>query len=392
MKRSLILQAGAEALAVGGIADLDLSEIAATVGLKTSSLRYYFKNREALAEAIYLERLEEVGEGLARVRKTQSLEEAVEILCRIEIDHWAQESEGQSSRIPQFGEVRTLSKERRTRVGARFEQVLRQANELFAFHDVEIPEEMPFLPAQILLENLFWIPAWIEHFSDWEFPRAARDLARVLCDGIARDGTSFEWQAITDAGSDLASQNGRADGFLRTATQLVSERGYRGTSIDAIAARLGLTKGSFYHHNSEKISLVQQCFEDSYERVSQLQCEASERFHEPLDRIATVVGSIVTIQMRQETPIIRSSALPGLPRDLRMSVIGGAAALDRWFVAELTALHRRGQATDVDPFIAAQYVSVGANSAYDLARLYRYEPKDRNIALVMDRLLRGFAI
>lgn len=392
MKRSLILQAGAEALAVGGVADLDLNEIAATVGLKPSSLRYYFKNREALAEAIYLERLEEVEESLARAGKSQSLLEAVETLCRLEIDHWAQESEGQSSRKPQFGEVRTLSKERRSRVGARFEQVLRQANELLACHDVEIPEEMPFLPAQILLENLFWIPAWIEHFSDWEFPRAARDLARVLCDGIAQNGASFEWEAIADAGCDLASENGRVDGFLRTATQLVSERGYRGTSIDDIAARLGLTKGSFYHHNSEKISLVQQCFEESYGRVSQLQCEASERFCEPLDRIATVVGSIVTIQMRQETPIIRSSALPGLPRDLRMSIIGGAAALDRWFVAELAALHRRGQATDVDPLIAAQYVSVSANSAYDLARLYRYEPNDRNIALVMERTLRGFAI
>ncbi|MCA0903029.1 TetR/AcrR family transcriptional regulator [Qipengyuania aquimaris] len=392
MKRSRILQAGAEALAVGGIADLDLNQIAATVDLKPSSLRYYFKNREALAEAIYLERLEEVGEGFDRVRDSRTLQQAVEALCRIEIDHWAQENEGQSSRKPQFGEVRTLSKERRSRVGARFEQVLRQASELFASHDVEIPDEMPFLPAQILLENLFWIPAWIDHFSEWEFPKAASDLARVLCDGIAQEGASFEWERIEDAESDPGSDIGRVDGFLRTATQLVCERGYRGTSIDEIAARLGLTKGSFYHHNSEKIALVQQCFEESYARVSQLQREASVRFCEPLDRIATVVGSIISIQMRQQMPIIRSSALPGLPRDLRMSIIGKAAPLDRWFVAELVAAHRRGQATDVDPFIAAQYLSVGANSSYDLARLYRCEPNERNITLVMERLFRGFAI
>ncbi|MXO96488.1 TetR family transcriptional regulator [Erythrobacter aquimaris] len=392
MKRSRILQAGAEALAVGGVADLDLNQIAATVGLKPSSLRYYFKNREALAEAIYLERLEEVGEGFDRVRDSRSLEEAVETLCRIEIDHRAQETEGYSSRKPQFGEVRTLSKERRSRVGARFEQVMVQANELFARHNVQIPDAMRFLPAQILLENLFWIPAWIDHFSDWEFPKVASDLARVLCGGIAQDGATFEWDMMAGEGSDLASENGRVDGFLRTATQLVCERGYRGTSIDEIAARLGLTKGSFYHHNSEKIALVQQCFEESYERVSQLQREASERFCDPLDRIATVLGSIISIQMRQEMPIIRSSALPGLPRDLRMSIIGRAAPLDRWFVAELVAAHRRGQATDVDPFIAAQFVSVSANAAYDLARLYRCEPSERNIGLVMEHLFRGFAI
>ena len=392
MKRSRILQAGAEALAVGGIADLDLNQIAATVGLKPSSLRYYFKNREALAEAIYLERLEEVGEGFEQVRESRSIEEAVQTLCRIEIDHWAEVAGGQSTRKPQFGEVRTLSKERRSRVGARFVQVLRQANELLARHEVEVPREMPFLPAQLLLENLFWIPAWIGHFNEWEFPRAARDLARVLCVGIAQEGAAFEWRSVADIEIDPGPDSGRSDGFLRTATQLVCERGYRGTSIDEIAARLGLTKGSFYHHNSEKIALVQQCFEESYERVSQLQWAASERFSEPLDRIATVAGSIISIQMRQEMPIIRSSALPGLPRDLRMSIIGRAAPLDRWFVAELAAAHGRRQATDVDPFIAAQYLSVGANSAYDLARLYRYEPNDRNIALVMERLFRGFAI
>ena len=62
MKRSRILQAGAEALAVGGIVDLDLNQIAATVGLKPSRLRYYCNNREALAKAILVINL--IGLGL----------------------------------------------------------------------------------------------------------------------------------------------------------------------------------------------------------------------------------------------------------------------------------------------------------------------------------------
>jgi hypothetical protein len=35
--------------------------------------------------------------------------------------------------------------------------------------------------------------------------------------------------------------------YLRAATRLVNEYGYRGASVDRIAAELRLTKGSFYH-------------------------------------------------------------------------------------------------------------------------------------------------
>ena len=62
---------------------------------------------------------------------------------------------------------------------------------------------------------------------------------------------------------------GDADGsateaFLRAATALVNEQGYRGASVDKISARLNVTKGSFYHHNDNKHDLISECFDRTF--------------------------------------------------------------------------------------------------------------------------------
>eukprot|EP01036_Dinobryon_divergens_P048208 gene48208-64682_t len=50
------------------------------------------------------------------------------------------------------------------------------------------------------------------------------------------------------------------EAFLRAATFLVNEQGYRGASVDKISARLKVTKGSFYHHHDTKQDLIAACF------------------------------------------------------------------------------------------------------------------------------------
>jgi len=43
--------------------------------------------------------------------------------------------------------------------------------------------------------------------------------------------------------------------IMRTATELFSENGYKGTSVRAIADKAGTSMGSFYHHFSDKADL-----------------------------------------------------------------------------------------------------------------------------------------
>lgn len=311
-------------------------------------------------------------------------------LIRVEVENYENYLEGRATRQLQLGEVRSLERSRRRTVGNRVSEMLQDARDLLEALGAAGPSAMPLLPAQLLLENIFWMPAWIENFQTWEFEFVIRDLAKALCFGLVPEDHELEWSVVEDANPDLEDEV-RDDAFLRTATQLICQRGYRGTSIDAIAAELGLTKGSFYHHNAEKETLAERCFEASYARVSRLQHAASEMTDAPMDRIATVLATIIDIQMRQVSPIMRASAFPSLPQDLRMSVISRAAPLHRWYISQLAKSCSAQGTAQVDPFIAAQVVSNGANASYDLVRLYGYEATPANKRDILHTILHGIA-
>jgi len=392
MKRELILQAGSEALAQGGIAELDLTAIAKSVGLKPTSLRYYFKNREDLAEAVYLRRLDELNCILDAAECKGSLPKIIGCIFDSELgkiaDYWA----GKSGRPVQLGELRTIAFERRQRIGAKFFELLQRIGSLLERHGATASASTHHAPALLLLENLFWIPAWIDHYRPWEFDSVSDQLTRLVCGGLANRDVAQDWQILAEIEPDLQEETIDPAAFLRTATRLICRRGYRGTSIDAIAAELGVTKGSFYHHNRIKETLVEQCFAASYGRIGEFQRRSAIRSEEPLNRIATVIASIIARQLAQEAPILRASALPGLPAGIRMTVIDGAKPVVRWFVSEIARAQAEGAIPAIDPYVAAQFISIGANATFDLARFHRDDPSGPSVEGCLNMLLYGIAV
>src|SRR3546814_7100794 len=82
--------------------------------------------------------------------------------------------------------------------------------------------------------------------SDWSSDVCSSDLVRrqlfdILDGGIATR-PSRALPAALGTGEAVAAGDSYSQ-FLRTATRLMNEVGYRGTSIDRIAAELNLTKG-----------------------------------------------------------------------------------------------------------------------------------------------------
>src|SRR3546814_19886283 len=84
--------------------------------------------------------------------------------------------------------------------------------------------------------------------------------------------------------------------FLRTATRLMNEVGYRGTSIDRIAAELNLTKGSFYHHLPTKDELILQCFRNSYQRLRDLREQARKAGLDAWETLISVIAQAMKYQ------------------------------------------------------------------------------------------------
>jgi AcrR family transcriptional regulator len=67
----------------------------------------------------------------------------------------------------------------------------------------------------------------------------------------------------------------RARYILDVAQELLVEQGYRGTSMDEIAARVGVAKGTLYQHFPHKEDLVLALLEEHVERFSRAVDEAA---------------------------------------------------------------------------------------------------------------------
>src|SRR6266702_5567326 len=78
--------------------------------------------------------------------------------------------------------------------------------------------------------------------------------------------------------------------ILQTAEEVLLEKGYYNTSMDEIAARVGIAKGTLYHHFARKEDLVSALFErllqesvDSLDQLALQDGTPSERLHAVLN-------------------------------------------------------------------------------------------------------------
>lgn len=86
----------------------------------------------------------------------------------------------------------------------------------------------------------------------------------------------------------------RAADWVAAALELIAERGLPATSVEALARRLGVTKGSFYHHFPNRAALIAAALEE-WEvgwvggRIAQL-----ELIRDPAERLRTLAAGAFT--------------------------------------------------------------------------------------------------
>ena len=156
--------------------------------------------------------------------------------------------------------------------------------------------------------------------------------------------------------------------YLRAATRLVNEHGYRGASVDRIAAELRLTKGSFYHHHETKEELIAACFERTFAVVRAAQSAALASPGSGLERLAMACRSLLDFQMSPQGPLLRVTAWTGLPAALRDDTRRTMGRLGERFAALVVEGMADGSLRIVDPSIAAQVVNGLVNAAAELER------------------------
>lgn len=361
-KRQAILDAATEIINRHGVKGLTFVAVAERIGLRASSVAYYFRRKEALASACFertLQRIEAivaVAEGFPTPR--QRVAAYIDAYIRI----YAAMRAGEAPALAILSDMRALDAAAREPVMAHYARLFARIRGFWGAIGSERERLAHGARALMLAEAVYWFPVTLEGYFVEDFPRVGRCLKDLFGGGLAANGAA--WRPVRLVIEREAAGAGRD--FLRASTRLINERGYRGASVERIAAELHVTKGSFYHHLEAKDALILQCFRLSYAAMRRAQMQAEVSGGSALDRVAAAVESLLGVQMSGDWPLMRTTALQTLPEDLRDEVLRLSERATRHFTGLLSDGIAEGSVRPVDPVIAGQVVMSSINAAVEL--------------------------
>ena len=369
-KRQAIVHAASVLINAVGVQATTLSDVAKAIGLNATSITYYFSRKDQLVVAVYeetLDRMERMAsEALAEPTPAKRLHKYV----ALHVELRARVRRGESGLLTALSEVRTLTQERQKPLLERYSKVVETIRQFFGQADTSEKRALFSARAHILLEAMMWWPVWSLRYSTLDFPRVQERIVDILSFGIpARKG---EWDPFTLQNRTWRTDNGgdtkQNEEFLRVATIMINERGYRGASVNRIAEALNVTKGSFYHHHEAKDDLVLACFQNSYDRLSATQMAGQNAQGDYWTRLASVLHELLDVQFFDQTPLLRTTALQALEQEHRMDVVTRSNRLARRFAGMLIDGIADGSVRAIDPLVASQIIMSTLNGAYEARR------------------------
>ena len=367
-KKEAIIAAAAGILNRRGVRGMTLADVAASVDLITTSVTYYFKKKEDLAVACYLRGIERfdalvneaLGEGDPAKRLLKFLDLYLALHRRIR--------EGDEAPIAVFNDIRALKEPHLPIVGRAYRQFFRKVRSLFRAPGNEwLDRRMATARTHMLLEQLYWSAAWLPRYDLDDYPRVRDRMFDIMVFGVAPQGANWQPSPLTGLALEEGDvQDTWRETFLTAATRLINQRGYRGASVEKIAAQLNVTKGSFYHHNAAKDDLVVECFERTFNIMRQVQSLALAGEGDYWQKISSAAAALIEFQLSDQGPLLRSSALSALPEHIRLNMVERANRVSERFAAMISDGVAEGSIRPVDPYIAAQMLNATLNAASDL--------------------------
>lgn len=389
-KRERILDAAATLINRHGVRGMTFVDVAQLVDLNTTSITYYFKRKELLAAAVLersLERIEALIEDAGQGRTPQ---ERIARYIRSNFDLQAAINAEEERPVAVLSDIRALNEPYNSDLTARYVQVFRKLRTFFDPPRNDEEKILGTIRAHVLVQNMFWLPAWISQYSSGDYDRVCRRLIELFETGFAPAGSPWEPQFLEiDESSLKVGIEGMPGNFARAATFLINERGYRGASVEQIASELNVTKGSFYHHLEAKDELVLECFRRSYGRVSLVQRAATRAGGSHWQQLASSIATLLDIQLYSEFPLVRTTALQALPTELRNDVIDRSNRMARRFAGMMIDGITEGSVRPVDPLIASQAMMGALNSAYDLRNWIQRVPPNQAFTYYASTLAYG---
>ena len=386
-KRELILDGAAALFNRRGIKAGTLSEVAASVGLATNSLTYYYRKKEDLVVACLLRSIAAldgvIADADARVQPGD-LAGRVRTVVQAYVAMLAAIEDRLRPALILFTDMRALPQPQAEPAFLAYVAMFRRLRGLLHLgqcaQGVALPPwrsaERRALNARshVLLSQLLWARSWLGRYETSDYPRVAAAMADVLLHGLAAPGQAWPAQAIPipalppaapvpgRAGGEAESEadTSTRDAYLRTATRLINDQGVGGASVERIAAALALTKGSFYHHHDTKHALIDDCFERSFALIRGVQWAALGQGAAGAGGWSTLLAAtlpLLALHTAPQGPLLRLTAWTELPGALRWQKYTTMSRLCERYAAMVVAGQADGSLRLLDPAVAAQLIS-----------------------------------
>lgn len=160
----------------------------------------------------------------------------------------------------------------------------------------------------------------------------------------------------------------RREEILRAALAAFREHGYHATSLDDIAARLGIRKTALYHYFADKDALLYECHRESLAELERIMDASAGCCHTPGERLAYLVREHVRIM----TDTLEGSPLafevPALSPSRRAEIVAGRDRYEHLLRDLVQDGVRASEFREVDPKVVVFAILGSINW---IARWYR---------------------
>ncbi|KHA65649.1 MULTISPECIES: TetR/AcrR family transcriptional regulator [Sphingomonas] len=385
-KRDAILAAAAEAINEQSAKGMTFADVARRVGLNTTSVTYYFKRKEDLAAAAFENTLDYLLRMLDEAMVEPTPQARVARYLALNMARLGRIQRGEEKAFAVLSDLRATEDPIRSRLMNGWREVFRRTRLLWGPSTGRAQTDMQSARAHVLLENTFWLPIWLTRYEPDQYARVEARLMDVFAHGIAGPGARWA-PTLLDLSHDDAEPGREA--FLLAATRLINELGYRGASVQKIASELNVTKGSFYHHLDAKDDLVIACYRRSFDTIADAQGRGEAEGGSYWHKLSSTVATLLDVQFAERGPLLRTTALSGLPPSVRDAMVERSNGIARRYAGMMMDGIGEGSIRAVDALIAAQALMAVQNAAFDMRKWASTMPRERAVAMYASTLMYG---
>lgn len=373
-RRDEILNVASELINVGGARGVTLSAVAKALDLDTSSVTYYFPKRDHLVAAC-VERSHGWPYDAAKTASEEpDSRDRVRSLLAAHFARYARQRSG-ALKLAIVSDVHSLDPDLRAPLSARFREIVGLVRGFFDHGTSASGRLRAAMSGISLLSVVFWMSAWIDHYLESDFERLQERLLAQLEYAFA----ATDWASDITLLEEAEPQDAQSL-FLFAATNQINLHGYRGASVAGIAAALGVSIGSFYHHLENKDDPVLACFPRSFDLIDAAQARASGDGGGYGDRIGRMADMLIVLQFRAASPLLRFSAYQALPPDLRQRMLAHTGRVTRHISGLSADGMSHGEVCATDPALGGQTVMALLDGAAELRGRAAKRPLDEAVA------------